>query len=74
MYGLRFSHARQAGWTCLFYATYHNEVSIVQYLLVRGANLDHKDKRGLKAIDWGEHMGFGETCAQFANFNPKLAS
>ena len=64
---------RQAGWTCLFYATYHNEANIVQYLLMHGADPELKDKRGLTAVDWGEHMGFGETCAIFSSFEYQLA-
>ncbi|CAN0377893.1 unnamed protein product [Ectocarpus sp. 12 AP-2014] len=62
-----------AGWTCLFYATYHNESNIVHYLLMHGADTDHKDKRGMTAIDWGEHMRFGETCAIFSRFESQLA-
>lgn len=65
--------AWQAGWTCLFYATYHNEANIVQYLLMHGADLDQKDNQGMAAIDWGEHMGFGETCAVFSSFESQLA-
>ena len=63
----------QAGWTCLFYATYHNEANIVQYLLMHGAEPEHKDNRGMTAVDWGEHMGFGETCAIFSSFESQLA-
>lgn len=63
----------QAGWTCLHYATYHNESNIVQYLLMHGADLDKRDNRGMKAIDWGEHMNFGETCAIFSSFESHLA-
>eukprot|EP00903_Cladosiphon_okamuranus_P010374 g9814.t1 len=62
-----------AGWTCLFYATYHNEANIVQYLLMHGADPDQKDHRGMTAVDWGEHMGFGETCAIFCSFESQLA-
>ncbi|CAN0360000.1 unnamed protein product, partial [Scytosiphon promiscuus] len=62
------------GWTCLFYATYHNEANIVQYLLMHGADTEHKDSRGMAAVDWGEHMGFGETCAVFSSFESHLAS
>lgn len=64
----------QAGWTCLFYATYHNEANIVQYLLMHGADPDQKDNRGMTAVDWGEHMEFGETCAIFSSFESQLAS
>lgn len=68
-----FLPAFQAGWTCLFYATYHNEANIVQYLLMHGADPEKKDKRGMTAVDWGEHMGFGETCAVFSSFESQLA-
>lgn len=64
---------RQAGWSCLFYATYHDEVNLVQFLLERGADPERKDKRGMKAIDWGEHMGFGEICALFTRFESQLS-
>ncbi|CAN0478715.1 unnamed protein product, partial [Scytosiphon promiscuus] len=48
-------------------------VNVVQFLLARGADPERKDKRGMKAIDWGEHMGFGEICALFARFESQLA-
>ena len=66
--------ARQVGWTCLFYATYRNEANIVQYLLMHGADPDKKDNRGMTAVDWGEHMGFGETCAVFSSFESQLVA
>lgn len=43
-----------AGWTCLLYATFHGEGEIVEYLLLRGSNLDHRDLRGMTALDWSE--------------------
>ncbi|CAM9559082.1 unnamed protein product, partial [Ectocarpus fasciculatus] len=70
---IRIKRTFKAGWTCLFYATYHNESNIVHYLLMHGADTDHKDKRGMTAIDWGEHMRFGETCAIFSRFESQLA-
>lgn len=45
---------------------------MVQFLLARGADPERKDKRDMKAIDWGEHMGFGEICALFSRFESHL--
>ncbi|CAM9540043.1 unnamed protein product, partial [Discosporangium mesarthrocarpum] len=62
-----------AGWTCLFYGTFHNEVDIVSKLLERGADVEHKDKRGMLAVDWGDYMDFGEICHLLEHFQPALS-
>lgn len=62
----------QAGWTCLFYAVFHNEVSITGFLLESGANPEHCDKKGMMAIDWGEYLNFGNVCALFERFKGRL--
>ncbi|CAM9512830.1 unnamed protein product [Pylaiella littoralis] len=73
VFGAESDPADRAGWTCLHYATYHNEYKIVQFLLMHGADADKKDNRGMTAIDWGEHMNHGETCAIFSSFESLLA-
>lgn len=73
MLRLLFAAIPKAGWNCLFYAVYHNEVAIAETLLMRGVDPEHCDNEGMKAIDWGEYMGFGNTCSLFERFQPQLA-
>ena len=58
----------QAGWTCLFFATYRNKINIIQFLLMRGADPDHQDKRGMKAVD----LGPDDKRSVFAQFESAL--
>lgn len=62
----------QAGWTSLFYATVRNEPELVERLLTCGADPEHRDKKGVKAIDWAEHLGFDDTCSVFEDFASRL--
>lgn len=57
----------------MFYAAFHNEVAIAEKLLQRGADPEHRDSKDMKAIDWGEHMGFGNICSLFEIFKAQLA-
>lgn len=64
---------KQAGWTSLFHATHHDESAIVGKLLINGANPEHTDKQGFKAVQWGEYMGFEHTCRVIEDFQSSLS-